>query len=68
MTIPGPTVQPGWPLKVSVRSDPGAISESLLRIAICAAPTATGWLSKALKSLMRTLPPPMLVRTIIRTV
>jgi hypothetical protein len=68
ITIPGPTVQPGLPLKESTRSDPATISESLARKAICAAPTTSGSAPNALERFTRSLWPPMLVRTIMRTV
>ena len=52
----------------SARSDPGTISDSLPWIATCAAPTTTAVLPNALESFTRRRRPPMLVRTIMRTV
>ncbi len=48
MTIPGPIVQPGLPLKESAWSEDGTISESLLRIATWALPSSTGVLPNGL--------------------
>src|SRR5262249_39652074 len=65
---PGPSVQPGLPLKVSAWSDWGVISESLARRATCAALIRTVALPNAFDRLIRTRRPGMLVRIIIRTV
>ncbi len=58
----------GFPLNINARSVPGTIAESLLRSAMCAAPTISGVAPKAFESSTRTLLPPMLARAIMRTV
>ena len=37
-TTPGPSVHPGLPLKVKLRSESGTMADSLARIAMCARP------------------------------
>src|ERR1017187_8357381 len=61
-------VHPGLPLKLRLRSESGTIPESFARMARCAVPTLTGAPPNAFDRRTRRRRPPMLVRTIMRTV
>ena len=65
---PAAMVVPGWPPKVSGRAEEGTIAASFWRSATLAAPTTSGKVPKTLLSTTRTRSPPMLVRTIWRSV
>src|SRR5437867_2351208 len=58
----------GLPSNPSGRSDPSMMAESLLRSAMCAAPTVNADAPNAFESCKRRRLPPMLVRTIILNV
>src|SRR6185369_10783711 len=68
VTTPEPIVHDDFPPNVSARSEAATITESLPCKAIRAAPMGTGGLPKAFERRTRTLVPPTLARTIMRTV
>ena len=68
ISAPAGIVTLGFPLNMRVRSEPVAIPDSLLRSATCAAPIISGALPNAFERATRARRPPMLVRTIMRTV
>jgi len=68
ITMPGPTVQPGLPLKESARSDPATIFGILGANGDMRRANGQRSLPNALERFTRSRRPPMLVRTIMRTV
>ena len=67
-TAPGAIVADGLPLNMSGRLEPDTIASPLSRRAMLAAPTRSGAVPNALLNTARTSGPPMLTRTICRSV